>query len=197
MSRLWRLLAIAALAAAVWPELPRYAAEWRLRAANQQLERALDGVQQAARQGQAGDVAQIRQDAAQGLRLAGQAAAALPGDARVTLARAVGLLLSGRGGEAASLLDAAVAASERPEFTLNLGRARTTQGDSAGADAAYLRTAWASAQATATLPRALRETLQRQVAELEARLRAGNLPAPPPLRPAPASNPTQLPAPVP
>ena len=78
MSRLWRLLAIAALAAAVWPELPRYTAEWRLRAANQQLERALDGVQQAARQSQAGDVAQIRQDAAQGLRLAGQAAAALP-----------------------------------------------------------------------------------------------------------------------
>lgn len=189
MSRLWRVLAIAALAAAVWPELPRHAAEWRLRTANQQLERALDGVQQAARRGQSGDMAQIHPHAAQGLRLAEQAAAALPNDPRVTLARAVGLLLSGRGGEAATLLDAAIAVSERPEFTLNLGRARTTQGDSTGADAAYLRTAWASTQATATLPRALREALQRQVAELEARLRAGNLPAPPPLRAVPASNP--------
>ena len=195
MKRLWRALAIAVLALALWPELPRHAAEWRLRTANQQLERALDGVQQAARQGQAGDVAQIRRIAAQGLQLAEQAGAALPGDARVTLARAVGLLLSGRGGEAAALLDAAIAASERPEFTLNLGRARTTQGDSAGAGAAYLRTAWASAQATATLPRALREDLQRQVVELEAQLRAGNLRAPPPLQAAPASISTSTPMP--
>lgn len=185
MSRLWRLLAIAALAAALWPELPRLAAEWRLRAANQQLERALDGVQQAARQGQNGDVAQIRRTAAEGLQLAEQAAAALPGDARVTLARAVGLLLSGRGGDAANLLDTAITREERPEFTLNLGRARTTLGDTAGADAAYLRTAWASSQATATLPKALREDLQRRVAALEAQLRAGTLAAPPPLRPQP------------
>lgn len=185
MSRLWRLLAIAVLAAALWPELPRLAAEWRLRAANQQLEHALGGVQQATRQGQNGDVAQIRRTAAEGLQLAEQAATALPGDARVTLARAVGLLLSGRGGEAANLLDAAIAREERPEFTLNLGRARTTLGDTAGADAAYLRTAWASSQATATLPKTLREDLQRRVAALEAQLHAGTLAAPPPLRPQP------------
>jgi hypothetical protein len=183
MTWLWRVLALVLLAAALWPELPRYAAERQLHQANRQLESALRKVQQSPHQ--AGADAQIREQAADALQLATQAAFALPDDPRCILAQALGLILSGQGKEAATLLEAAIARSERPEFTINLGRARTTQGDTAGAQAAYLRTAWASTQAIGTLPRVLREDLLRQVAELETQLRAGKRLAPPPLRPDP------------
>jgi len=183
MSRLWRLPLILLLGAALWPEFPRHLAEWRLREANLQVEGALAAVQEAARQGRGADVAQIRQQAQTGLELAARASTALPGDARVTLVQAVGLILAGKGREAATLLEAAIATRERPEFSINLGRARTTLGDTAAAEAAYLRTAWASSQAISTLPQPLREELQRQVVLLEAQLHAGTLQAAPPLHP--------------
>lgn len=181
MKTLWRLFVIEALSLALWPEFPRYQAEWRLNDANFRIDQAMRMSQSAARSGVADtDRAALRQ-VALAETLAGQAAAALPGDPRAVLTQSIALIMTGRGASAASLLDAAIAAGERPEFTINLGRARTTLGDEAGADAAYLRTAWASPHAMATLPRAMREDFQRQVEHLDAQLRAGQLDAPPPL----------------
>lgn len=181
MKRVVRLVAIAALSLALWPEFPRYVGEWRLGEANLRLGRALSGNLAAARAGAAAPDGQALRQAELASDLAAQAMAALPGDPRAVLARSIALIMTGHGADAVSLLDAAIAAGERPEFTINLGRARTTLGDEAGANAAYLRTAWASPQATATLPKAMRETLQRQVEQLDAQLRAGQLDAPPPL----------------
>lgn len=181
MKMLWRLLAVALLALALWPEFPRYQAEWRLNDANFRIDQALRMSQSAARSDVAEtDRAALRQ-VALAETLAAQASAALPGDPRAILTQSIALIMTGRGQQAVALLDAAIDAGERPEFTINLGRARTTLGDEGGANAAYLRTAWASPQAIATLPKAMREELQRQVERLDAQLRAGQLSAPPPL----------------
>lgn len=181
MTVLRRVLVVVLFALALWPEFPRYLAEWRLAEANVRLGRALSGNQAAVRAGASTPDGQALRQAELAGELAAQAMAALPGDPRAVLARSIALIVTGRGADAIRGLDAAIAAGERPEFTLNLGRARTTLGDTAGANAAYLRTAWASPQATATLPRAMREDFQRQVERLDAQLRAGQLTAPPPL----------------
>ncbi len=181
MTILWRLFVVALLSLALWPEFPRYEAEWRLNDANFRIDQALRMSQSAARSGVEGtDRAALRQVALAETQAA-QAAAALPGDPRAILTRSIALIMISRGADAVTLLDAAIAAGERPEFTINLGRARTTLGDEAGANAAYLRTAWASPQAIATLPKAMRDDFQRQVERLDAQLRAGQLSAPPPL----------------
>jgi predicted Zn-dependent protease len=168
-----RGFAIAVLALLLWPEFARYAAEHRLAAANGRLERALRGIDR-------GDAALAS------VRIAGDAAraaaVALPGDPRPPLQQGIALILQGRSKEAIEVLDAAIAEGDRPELTINLGRARSATGDDAGAAAAYLRTAWASPAAISTLPSALRDTLQAEVAQREAALRAGQLDAPPPLR---------------
>lgn len=174
MSIAWRLFVIAVLGLVLWPEFPRYRAEWHLSEANAHLDRALRA-SPAARDGEP-----LRQ-AGLALVKAEQAIAALPADPRAVLAQSIALIMTGRGADAATRLQAAIAAGERPEFTINLGRARTTLGDEAGANAAYLRTAWASPQAIATLPKALREDFAQQVARLDAQLRAGTLAAVPPL----------------
>jgi hypothetical protein len=72
------------------------------------------------------------------------AAKHLPGDARAPMLEGIALILAGKGAAALAVLDAAIAAGERPELTINQGRARAILGDMAGANAAYLRTAWAS-----------------------------------------------------
>lgn len=181
MKVLWRLLVVAILALALWPEFPRHQAEWRLNDANFRIDQALRMSQSAARSGVADTGRAALRQVALAETLAAQAAAALPGDPRAILTQSIALIMTGRGQQAVALLDGAIAAGERPEFTINLGRARTTLGDEAGANAAYLRTAWASPQAIATLPKAMREDLQRQVERLDAQLRAGQLSAPPPL----------------
>jgi hypothetical protein len=175
MTIVWRLLVVVALGLALWPELARYRAEWRLGAANAHLAQVLR-MQRASDAG--GDALR---HAGLAVALSEQVRATLPDDPRGVLAHAIGLILTGRGEQAVAVLDAAIATGERPEFTLNLGRARTTLGDEAGANRAYLRTAWASAQAIATLPKAMREDFLRQVQDLDAQLRAGELSAVPPL----------------
>jgi len=181
MKRAWQVVLVALLGLALWPEFSRYVAEWRLSEANVRLDRALQASQSAARAGVPGvDREALRQAQLAGA-LAEQAHAALSDDPRATLAHAIALIMTSRGADAEALLGAAIASGERPEFTINLGRARTTLGDEAGANAAYLRTAWASPQATATLPKAMREDFQRQVEQLDAQLRAGQLKTPPPL----------------
>jgi hypothetical protein len=115
------------------------------------------------------------------LDAADAAAPALPEDARVALARGVALSLLGRGQEAVRVLDAAIAAGERPELSLCLGRARAVAGDEAGADRAFFRTAWASSFALGTLPKGLREALLVRVGEREQAFREGRVDGAPPL----------------
>lgn len=182
MKRGARLAVVIVLGLALWPEFTRYVAEWRLTEANMRLQRALQESRISTVTGAPVDAIGARNQAGLALHLAEQASAALPGDPRAVLANAIALIMNGRGADAVSLLDAAIAVGERPEFTLNLGRARTTLGDAAGANAAYLRTAWASPHALATLPKAMREDFQRQADALDSELRAGRLTAPPPLR---------------
>jgi hypothetical protein len=91
------------------------------------------------------------------------------------------LLLLRRGEQAIALLAPAIAAGERPELTLNLGRARGISGDEKGATAAFLRTAWANPEAIATLPKSIRGPLLDRVRALEMQLHDGRLQQPPPL----------------
>ncbi|MEO7326414.1 MAG: hypothetical protein ABIW82_16450 [Dokdonella sp.] len=173
MTRAIRLAGLLVLLALLFPEFGRYRAEWMLSAVHARLDRALRGIDR-------GEVAMtsvgIAADQAQ------QAAAFLPGDPRPPMLQGIALILGGKGAQAVAVLDAAIAQGERPEFTINLGRARTILGDEAGAHAAYLRTAWASTDAIATLPKAVRESLLAEVSVLEGDLRAQKLVAPPPLQ---------------
>jgi len=168
MRRLFFFATLLALGATLWPEVARYRAEWRLADANARLGAALRGD---------GSVASVETALAEARR----AIAALPGDPRASLAASIALLLLKRGDEAKAILDRAIASGERPELTLNLGRARGTLGDEAGAQAAFLRTAWASPAAIATLPSALRTSVLERVRALEGELRDGRLDRPPPL----------------
>jgi len=172
MKRMGPLLATLVLLALLLPELPRYRAEALLATANSRLDAVLRGQLQGVDASLATEQARLD---------AHQAAQWLPGDPRPPLAEGVALLFQRRGQEAAEVLAAAVARGEHPELTLNLGRARGISGDAAGADAAFLRTAWTSPAAIATLPKALRADLLRRVEALEAELRAGRLAAPPPI----------------
>ena len=167
-----RIACIAILPLAFSGELLRYHAEWQLAEANGRLSHILLGKQ-------TGAAAHASAEAA--VELAKSAEYALPDDPRAWLMHGVALMLADRGAEGLKVLQTAVDQGERPELTLNLGRARFSQGDEAGANAAYLRTAWASPSAIATLPKPMQESLRAQVAELEEDLRAGRLKAPPPL----------------
>jgi len=167
-----RALAVALAAAVLWPELQRYRAEWWLGEADARLEAALGGTLK-------GDAALSSIEDA--LQLTQRAMHVLNGDPRPVQAGSVALLLLHRGGEAIALLEPAIAKGERPELTLNLGRARGINGDEKGADAAFLRAAWANPKAIATLPKAMRGPLLDRVTELERQLREGRLRQPPEL----------------
>ena len=161
----------------LWPEWQRYRAEWMLAEANTRLERVLLG-----RDRGAPALASV----VQAESLARAAEERLPADPRADLLLSVALILQARGAEAVTVLEAAIAQGERPELTLSLGRARATLQDEAGAEAAFLRTTWASEVAIATLPKDLRRRLRAQVLQWEEGLREGRLHATPPLSVAPA-----------
>lgn len=177
----WRGLALFALLLLIWPEAQRYRAEWWLAEANTRLERILLGQDR-------GPVALA--SVARAEALARAAADRLPADPRADLLLSVALILQARGAEAVAVLDAAIAEGERPELTLSLGRARATLKDEAGAEAAFLRTTWASEVAIVTLPKAMRLRMRARVLQWDADLRAGRVHAPPPLSSAPAARET-------
>lgn len=161
-----------ALMALTWPELASYRGERLLADARARLSDALNGTTR-------GDAALASVQTA--LAEAQLAAACLPADQRPALSASIALLLLHRGTEAAAILTAAIAEGERPELTVNLGRARGILGDESGAQAAFLRTAWASPPSVATLPSAIREPVLERVKSLEDELRAGRLRQIPPL----------------
>lgn len=172
MNTVVKLVGTAALLVLLGPEWQA----WRAEHALARVERSVDDVL-VGRVGGTAAVATI--DAA--ITDADRARAALPDDPRTALAAALPRIMLARAGEARAILEAAIAAGERPELTLNLGRALAAEGDDGAAQAAFLRAAWASPTITATLPRATREAIATAIAEREAGLRAGRLSAVPPL----------------
>ena len=107
---------------------------------------------------------------------------AVPPDPRRDLMLGLALILARQPDAADRALDAAVARHERPELTLNLGRARAATGDEAGARAAFLRSGWAAPGVLATLPAAMRREVEAGIAEREPALAAGDADVIPPLR---------------
>jgi hypothetical protein len=172
MMRIARGAGVFLLLVLLWPEFARNRAEHRLHEANQHLERVLAGADRGAVGVESVDRAML---------LAQTSAQHLPGDPRPQVLEGVALILRGRGSEAIALFDAAIAVGERPELTINLGRARSSVGDEVGARRAFMRTAWASPNGIVTLPKALRAELLDEVARIEVELRAGRLKALPPL----------------
>lgn len=160
------------LLALLWPELARYRLEHELATAQETVQAVLAG------QRRGPEARAALQEAESRLRAQSAAAATEP---RLALARGVALILLGDGREAAALLAEAIAHGERAELVLNYGRALAASGNDAAARAAFLRAAWASEQAIASLPAPVRAELMQQVVQWEAKLAAGELPAPPPL----------------
>lgn len=166
------LAAVVALGVAAWPELPRYRAEWWLAGANARIDAMFRGrVPQPASPGVA----------AEADMLAVRASASLGDDPRPPMASGIARLIQRRPGPALEALTLARALGERPELTINIGRARGIAGDASGAHRAFVRTAWINPPAVSTLPSAIRRQVLEETAELEAQLVRGELTAPPPL----------------
>ena len=173
MSATLRWSTVFVLFAMLVPELGRQRGEWQLAQAHDAIARVLSG-----RDSGATALARLQLAEAQ----SSNAGAALDGDVRALLIEALATMAMQRSDDAIALLRDAVAKAERPELVVNLGRAYFQRGDAAAADQAYLRAAWSSDAALATLPAAMRVELQGRVRALEADLVAGRHAAlPPPL----------------
>lgn len=168
MSRVARLLASMLLLAALATECLRYRAE-------HELAHARDAIGQVLRSGDAARAAREMPDLV--VRLEHQ-----PDDVRRDLLLGLALILAQRPGDAVAQLEHAVRRRERPELTLNLGRARAAAGDEAGARAAFLRAGWAAPGVLSTLPAPMRATIADEIARRERALEAGEVSGlPPPL----------------
>lgn len=157
----------------VWPEYAHYRSQWRLAEANARMERVLSG-----RERSQNAVSSVQK----AVVLAQQVREQNPDDPNAILIEGIGLMMLGHGQDAVRSFERAIAQGERPEFVVNLGRARASVGDMPGADQAYLHAAWSSANSIATLPKAMREDLLKEVELLERDLMERNLTSPPELR---------------
>ena len=168
------LVRLAALGVLVWlaaPEIPRYRAERRIGFSTAAFRSLIDRV------GAPGTAAELL---AVG-RLAGESAAALPGDPRPAMIEGSAFLVTGQPDRAVESYRAALATGERAEIDLNLGRAYMLGRRREAADAALLRAGWISPEILAPIGPALREPILSRIRELSAELAAGGLAAPPPL----------------
>ncbi len=164
---------VAALAALVAPEVPRYQAERRIGYATNAFRALLD---------RAGDpetgnnIAMIGELA---LRTTGQ----LPGDPRPWVLAGSSCLVTGRPERALEYYREAFATGERAEIDLNLGRAYGLARRPDSARAAYLRAGWINPEILASLPADARDPALAEIGRLEEELRQGRLLAPPPVPP--------------
>jgi hypothetical protein len=165
-------LATIALAAALVPEVRRYAGERQLRRLTSIMRTVLlqpAAVPQAARV--------LDAVAANALALEG----ALPGDARPLVLAGSARLVARRGEEALTLYRRAFAAGERAEIDLNLARAHAILGQETPARAALVRALWVSPALRGALPRRDRAGVERELKIALRDLRHGRLATPPPL----------------
>ena len=159
------------LAAALWPEIPRYRAERGLRAATGALRIVITHAAELPDPpGALERIALIARDAAP----------ALPGDPRPPILEGSAWFVRGDAERAAVVYRSALALGERPETDLNLARAYERLGRESDARAAYVRAAWISpALSSSMLPDAAAEA-SAEIARLDAELKAGRLTTPPP-----------------
>jgi tetratricopeptide (TPR) repeat protein len=165
-----RALAVTLLAAALVPELQRYAAERALRQASAILH--------------AGTAVPVAQRAAAfeevGERLS-RLAAQRPADHRPIFLAGSAHLLAGRPEPARQAYARALAREERAEIVLNLGRAYALLDQRPQALAAFVRCTWINPQMLHQLPAAARDLVAQEIARREQALAQGTLPSPPPL----------------
>ncbi len=173
MRRLRPALVVAALAALLYPELSRYAAErrvgWATAAFRGLLDRADDPET-------AGNLLGVGQSA---LEVAGR----LPGDPRPWILGGSAYLMTRQVDRALENYREALATGERAEIDLNLGRAYALAGRRESAGAAFLRAGWISPEILAGLAEPVRNPVLEEIGRLSHELRIGNLSAPPPLPP--------------
>ncbi len=98
-----------------------------------------------------------------------------PEHATAVQVEGMALILTGQGDAARDHFRAAIAAGERPEFWVNLGRAYALLGDDERAQRCFLRAAWESEHALATLPKAARAAIVERMHGLESELARGTL----------------------
>jgi O-antigen ligase len=166
------LALVAALSAAVWPEIPRYLAERKLRLIESALRLVLTRPSEITDPGKALD------------RMAGmslEAAAALPGDPRPVLLAAGAALARGEGERAVAFYLRALSFGERAEIDLDLGRASEAVGRRDEAEAWFVRGGWVSPPLLATLLPDVAASARAEIRRLAVELVAGRLKAPPPL----------------
>ena len=167
-----RIAFVAVLTALAWPELPRYGAERKLRAAQAAFRFVLTRHTEISDPPAAlGRVADIALDAA----------GALPGDARPWVLAGGARLAVGEGERAIGLYRLALAQGERAEIDLDLGRACDALARRAEADAWFTRGGWVSPVLLGTLLPDVAGPVRAKIASLEAELKAGRLAAPSPL----------------
>jgi len=153
-------------------DLHRHAAERKLRAAQRAFQLVLTRTSEVADPPAA--LARVKQ-------VALDAARALPGDSRPLMLAGGARLAAGQGERALELYRLALALGERAEIDLNLGRACDALARREDAAAWFLRGGWVSPPLLSYLLPDVSCPVSAEVARLEAQLRAGRLPAPPPL----------------
>jgi O-antigen ligase len=167
-----RLALLAVLAAALWPEIPRYAAERRLRVAQDALQFVLMPTSQ---------VTDSPAALARVADLALDTSRALPGDPRPFVLAGAARQAAGQGDRALELFRSALATGERAEIDLNLGRTSEALGRMDESRAWFIRGGWVSPPLLATLSPDVRRPTRKEIARLKADLVSGRLNAPPPL----------------
>ena len=169
--RVLRALAIAAvLALLLRPEFRRYRAERRLGAANAAFEYILD------RPTEVPDTPAIldRVTAA-----AVSAAPDLPGDSRAWVLAGSCQLVRGNADRALGFYREGLAAGERAEIHLNVGRAHAMLDEIDYAHASFLRAVWVSPVLLRAVPKEFAPRVETELRSLEADLKSGRLSAPP------------------
>lgn len=167
-----RLALLAVAAAALWPEIPRYAAERRLRVAQGALRFVLT---------RTSEVTDPPAALARVADLALDASGALPGDPRPFVLAGAARRAAGEGDRALELFRSALATGERAEIDLNLGRTSESLGRMDDSRAWFIRGGWVSPPLLATLLPDIVGPIREEVARLESELLSGRLKAPPPL----------------
>ena len=155
---------------AVVPEVSRHAAERRLYHTSAMVRSVFAGSRERPEGGRV---------AAWAAANAAAAARDLPGDWRPLNLAGSAWLLAGHPEQALDRYREAMTLGERPEIDVNMGRAYARLGRQDRATTAFLRAGWISPAVLSWLPEAPRTALGSEIAELERRLRVGDLAAPP------------------
>lgn len=163
---------VAALAVAVWPEIPRYAAERKLRAAQEALRFVLT---------RTSEVTDPPAALARVADVALETSSALPGDPRPFVLSGAARRGAGRADRALELFRSALSTGERAEIDLNMGRTCELLGRMDESRAWFVRGGWVSPPLLATLMPDIVGPIRKEVARLESDLAAGRLKSPPPI----------------